>query len=115
VLELESANRFHTEQRCWVAKADERDGKLVFLDGQELGQTLEARKLIESIYGTERADQDWFLISQSGYKGLSGSPVITESGRVVGVLIGGIESPGGGKISVVMGAKALTAIVDAVN
>ncbi len=108
-LTLEPPGSLRAGQPCWVVSAETG---LVLVDGTSLGRTVATQRLIAEAWGVERARSGWFLISQAGHPGLSGAPVLSSSGRVAGVLIGGIELPDGPKASIVMGPEHVARLLE---
>ncbi len=108
-LVLESSPHFAPTGHCWLVNPG---NGISFVDGRGLGQPAQAKRLIAKTFGSKRAATDWFVVAQPSHKGLSGSPVLSDSGRVVGVLIGGLEPQEGPDMSIVMGPETLASFLD---
>lgn len=110
-LNLEREARLVSGDSCFVARVERASHGVELLAGEVLGQNDDAREGIAETFGAARAAGDWYLISQRGYRGLSGAPVLDRKGRVAGVLIGGVESPVDRSASIVMGPRSITALL----
>jgi hypothetical protein len=72
-----------------------------------LGQPPEVKASVVKQYGEGRAQLDWYVLSQSSEPGESGAPVLTNSGEIAGILIGGVNYANGSQLSIVTGLKSL--------
>ena len=106
-LRLASSAAVTPATSCWFPATPEADEKIVFRSGVILGRPDDVYRQVEKKYGASRAGLDWYVLSESSFRGLSGAPVLSSSGRLTGVLIGGVKYPGGPERTLVMGLKAL--------
>ncbi len=93
-------------QACWVASVHRRQK-----EGSILGQPLAVISEMLSAYPEQRLSSSWYAISQETDKGYSGAPVVSATGTVVGVLVGGLEDKNGDRVAIVTSSTELLRVM----
>jgi S1-C subfamily serine protease len=96
---------------CWTLTGDGTEARPGITPGIALGQPADVRASVAYRYGEERARLDWFVLSPASRGALGGSPVLSRSGEITGILIGGVASASGSEHSLAIGAGALTSFL----
>jgi S1-C subfamily serine protease len=108
-LAAQSATR--VGETMWYSALDKAGTGIVFKRGAMLGQPLDVRSSVIKKYGEGRASLDWYVLSQPSRPGESGAPVLSSSGRVAGLLTGGVNYANGSQCSIVIGPRALASFL----